>query len=1010
MAVAEVLVLAGGVLLISFLLWFFFGPKKGKAAAIRAGVQEAIIRVEGAYHPNVITVKAGTPVRLKFDRREATDCSNRVVLPDFDISRALPAFQTTTIDFTPERPGKYPFACSMNMYRGTLVVEPDGGAPKAETAERPELEIRPEVASHPNPDERAARVEFLITGGAACCGITTITALEDLIGREPGVERVQVNADLERVIVDYVQGLTSPEKLSDAISRTGYTAEAVESDERSADRGAISRESELKDITRRLILAIVLTIPALLGAMWHAVLPMPAGALGAVIGFLGHPYVQIALTVPVLFYSGWGFFRGMYFTLRNRTADMNTLIGIGTGAAFLYSLTATFFGGWLEQRGIEGGVYYETAAVIVTLILLGRFLEVRAKAGTSAAIEKLLSLQARTARVRRDGRDIDVPIEEVRAGDLVVVRPGEKVPVDGEIVEGESTIDESMVTGESVPVSKRSGDPVVGATVNKEGGFVFRATKVGKDTMLAQIVRLVQEAQGSKAPIQRLADRVSGYFVPAVMIVGVITFVVWFVFGPTPAFVLALLNTVAVLLIACPCALGLATPTSIMVGTGKGAEHGILIKDAEALEVTGKLTTIVLDKTGTLTEGRHAVRDVVPVAGVADDELLRLAAATERGSEHPLAEAIVQAAAERRLEVPEPTGFRAFTGRGALATVEGTELLVGNRRLMAEHEVDVTVMEGESERLQNEGKTVVHIAREGRLIGLAATADIVRTTSKAAIGELRRLGIEPAMITGDNHGVAQAIAGELGVETVLAEVLPEHKAAEVAKLQRQGRIVAMVGDGINDAPALAQADVGIAIGAGTDVAIESADVVLVKNDVFDVARTAELSRATMKNIKQNLFFAFIYNGLAVPIAVGVLYPFLEILLSPMIAAGAMAASSISVVLNALRLKTFRMSASHVREQPATVQPASKTRGAPAMPEPMTATDQRTIGGSKTMAVDPVCGMNVDPEKAAGKSEYQGKTYFFCSPSCKQQFDADPGRFAGERGAGMEKTGSRLGSP
>lgn len=906
MTPVDVFVLASGLVLIGFLLWFFFGPRKGKPAAVRAGVQEAVIRVEGAYHPNVITVSAGAPVRLKFDRREATDCSNRVVLPDFDISRALPAFATTAIEFTPDRPGEYPFACGMNMYRGTIVVEPNGGSHGVELAEQPERLKEPEVAPHPSPEARPGRAEFLLRGGAACCGITTITAIEELLGRLPGIERVQVNAETERATVEYTPGLVSPAQIERAIKDAGYGAESASPDEELDDRSATTRGAEVADTTRRFLVALLLTGPAAFGAMWHLVAPAPGGALGAVIAFLARPYTQLVLTTPVLFYSGWGFFRATYFTLKNRTADMNTLIGIGTGAAFLYSLAATFFGGWLERRGITADVYYESAAVIVTLILLGRLIEVRAKAGTSGAIEKLLSLRARTARIRHDGRDLDVPVEEVRVGDRVVVRPGEKIPVDGTIAEGETTIDESMVTGESVPVHKGPGAPAIGATVNKEGGFVFEATKVGRDTMLAQIVRLVQEAQGSKAPIQRLADRVSSYFVPAVMMAGVITFVVWSVSGPEPAFVLALLNTVAVLLIACPCALGLATPTSVMVGTGLGAEHGILIKNAEALEVTGKLSTIVLDKTGTLTEGRPAVRDVLPAEGIAANELLRLAAAAERGSEHPLAEAIVRAAEERELEIPEPRNFRSFTGRGARASVDGAEVVVGSPRLMDEHELDLTSFVSRADQLQAEGKTAIYVARDGRPIGILAVADVVRPTSRAAVAELSRVGIEPAMITGDNWGVAHAVAGELGIETVLAEVLPEHKADEVAKLQRGGKITAMVGDGINDAPALAQADVGVAIGAGTDVAIESADVVLVKNDIFDAARTVELSRATMTNIKQNLFFAFVYNGIGIPIAAGVLYPFFGVLLSPMIAAGAMAASSISVVLNALRLKTYRL--------------------------------------------------------------------------------------------------------
>ena len=990
MTVIDILVIAAGLALVAFLLWFFFGPKKGKAAVIQAGVQEATIRVEGAYQPNVVTVKAGVPVRLKFDRREATDCSNRVVLPDFGISRALPAFATTNVEFTPEEPGEYPFACAMNMYRGTIVVEPDGRAPQTGPGEEPApAQVRPEVAPRPSAEERPARAEFFIRGMRS---ITTVNALEDLLERQGGVERVQVNAATERVTIDYIPGLTSPEELARAMEAAGYEADLSHEAEEMVDRGAASREAEVADISRRFWVAVILTVPLTVAAMWHLVAPMPTGAVASVLAFVAHPLVQLVLTIPVLFYSGWGFFKGMWYTLRNRTADMNTLIGIGTGAAFVYSLAATFFGEWLERQGVEAAVYYEVAAVIVTLILLGRLLEVRAKAGTSAAIEKLLSLQARTARVRRDGREIDVPVEEVRAGDLVIVRPGEKIPVDGEVVEGESTIDESMVTGESVPVSKGVGDPVIGATINAAGSFVFRAMKVGKDTMLAQIVRLVQEAQGSKAPIQRLADVVSSYFVPAVIIISVVTFVVWFVWGPEPAFLLALLNTVAVLLIACPCALGLATPTSIMVATGKGAQNGILIKDAEALEVTGKLHTVVLDKTGTLTQGRHAVQDVIPAGGISEGELLRITAAVERSSEHPLAQAVVTEADERGLSLPTSERFRYFTGKGTEAQVEGEEIIAGNRRFMDERNLTIASLEAEAEaeRLVSEGKTLTFVARSGRLVGLISTADVVRPTSREAVEELHRLGIEVAMMTGDNRGVARAVGEEIGIDTVMAEVLPEHKASEVAKLQRQGKITAMVGDGINDAPALAQADVGIAIGSGTDVAIESADVALIRNDVFDVARTVRLSRATMRNIKQNLFFAFIYNGIGVPIAAGVLYPFFGVLLSPIIAAAAMAASSISVVLNALRLRTFRLPEAPRHDEPATLRRPRRTEGTPAMPQPPAPVEEHVMKRGTGMAKDPVCGMDVDPEHAAGTSEHQGETIYFCSLSRRNLIKTQPG--------------------
>jgi len=988
----DLAVVASGFALIGFLLWFFFGPKTGKAAVFQAGVQEATIRVEGAYQPNRITLKAGVPARLKFDRREATDCSNRVVLPDFSISRALPAFATTAIEFTPQEPGEYPFACAMNMYRGTILVEPADGAVPDGTPERGPAQVRPEVAPLPSAEERPATAEFLIRGMRA---ITTVTAIQDLLQREKGVERVQVNADTERATIDYIPGLTTLDDLAKAIQQAGYKAEPVSETEGRADQGADVRKSELADVTRRFLTAVVLTIPLTIAAMWHLFAGMPQGSLGRLIEFGADPLVQLVLTIPVLFYSGWGFFKGTWYTLKNRTADMNTLIGIGTGAAFLYSLAATFFGDWLEARGVEADVYYETAAVIVTLILLGRLLEVRAKAGTSAAIEKLLSLQARTARVRRDGKDLDVPVEEIVVGDLVVVRPGEKIPVDGIITEGLSTIDESMVTGESVPVTKGAGDPVIGATINTEGGFVFEVTKVGTETMLAQIVKLVQDAQGSKAPIQRLADAVSSYFVPAVIIIAILTFISWFVWGPEQAFLFALLNTVAVLLIACPCALGLATPTSIMVATGKGAQSGILIKNAEALEVSGKLTTVVVDKTGTLTQGQHAVQDVVPAAGIAEDDLLRMTAALERSSEHPLAQAIVTAADARHLAIPEARDFRYAAGMGAQAIVDGAEILAGNRRMMEEREISLAPMTERAAQLVEEGKTLTYIARGGRLIGLITTADVLRPTSKAAVAEFHRLGIEVVMMTGDNWGVARAVADEVGIDVVLAEVLPEHKASEVVKLQRQGKITAMVGDGINDAPALAQADVGIAIGSGTDVAIESADVALIKNDVFDVARTVALSRATMRNIRQNLFFAFVYNGLGIPIAAGLLYPVSGWLLSPIIAAGAMAASSISVVLNALRLNTYQLPPSPAATEPATFARSGRGKGTPAMPARPTSREVEAMGtGAETGAVDPVCGMQVDPAHAAGTSEYDGKVVSFCSTGCKAAFDREPERYTG----------------
>jgi Cu+-exporting ATPase len=550
-------------------------------------------------------------------------------------------------------------------------------------------------------------------------------------------------------------------------------------------------------------------------------------------------------------------------------------------------------------------VYYETVGVILTLILLGRYFEARAKGQTGAAITKLLNLQARTARVIRDGREDDVPMEEVRVGDMLLVRPGEKVPVDGVIVSGYSAVDESMVTGESIPVEKAEGDPVIGATVNRAGAFTMKAIKVGADTVLAQIVKLVQEAQASRAPIQRLADQITAVFVPVVLMIAVATFALTFVWGPEPRVVHAFIHAVAVLIIACPCALGLATPTSIMVGTGRGAEMGVLIKNAEALESAGRVAAVALDKTGTLTEGRPSLTDVIPMEGIGETDLLRWAASAERHSEHPLAEALVHGAVARGVELSEPRQFKSLTGMGVEAEVDGKRVLIGNERLLKERSIDAGLMDEHAQKLADSGKTPMYISVEGKVAGIIAVADTLKPTSVEAVRELRRMGLEVVMITGDNRRTADAVAEAVGVDRVLAEVLPDHKSEAVRSLQSQGKYVAMVGDGINDAPALAQADVGIAIGTGTDVAIEAADVILMRGDLRGVADAIRLSRATLANIKQNLFFAFLYNSLGIPIAAGVFYPITGWMLDPMIASVAMALSSVSVVTNALRLRGFR---------------------------------------------------------------------------------------------------------
>jgi Cu+-exporting ATPase len=694
---------------------------------------------------------------------------------------------------------------------------------------------------------------------------------------------------------------------------------------------------------------------------------------------LMHPWVQLALIAPVFVYTGGPIHSVGWRALAHRSAEMNSLITIGTSAAFVYSLVVTVSPGILPEAVREA--YYEAVGVILTLILLGRLLEARAKAGTGEAIRKLIGLRPRTARVVRDGEEMEIPVDEVRVGDDVVVRPGEKVPVDGEILEGRSTLDESMVTGESIPVDKGPGDLVVGATINQTGSFRFRANAVGSDTLLAQIVRLVQEAQASRAPIQRLADAVAGYFVPAVIFIAIATFVVWFDFGPAAGLTLGLVNAVAVLIIACPCALGLATPLSIMVGTGKGAENGVLIRSAEALETAHRVRTVVLDKTGTITLGEPTLTDVVPAQG-SEEDLLHLVASAERVSEHPLAEAVVRGARDRGVSLEEPREFDSVTGKGVQATVGSRRVLVGSRRLLEEAGVDTAGLEETAARLEEEGRTAIFAAVDGRPAGVVAVADTAKETAAGAIAALRRRGLLPVMITGDNRRTAAAIARQVGIPRVFAEVLPQDKVREVRRLQAEGGVVAMVGDGINDAPALAQADVGVAIGTGTDVAIEAADVTLVSGDLRGVVTAVDLSRGTMRNIKQNLFFAFVYNVAGIPIAAGVLYPLTGWLLSPIIAAAAMALSSLSVVGNANRLRGFR---------PAPVS------GAPPRGKELQVTVEVPEASKEEEAMtkvrDPVCGMDIDPAAAAASEEYEGKTYYFCSQSCRDRFVAGPDQFA-----------------
>ncbi|GAC1669783.1 MAG: hypothetical protein PVS3B2_10740 [Candidatus Dormibacteraceae bacterium] len=758
-----------------------------------------------------------------------------------------------------------------------------------------------------------------------------------------------------------------------------------EPDQPTEDHEMAERNAEIKDLTRRVAVGAVLTAPVLFAVMAGNFLP---------VGILANHWLQLALIAPVMVYSGWPIHRTGWLSLAHRQAEMNSLITLGSSAAFGYSLVVTLAPNILPA-GLRD-VYFEAVGVIITLILVGRLFEARAKAGTGAAIRKLIGLQARTARVVRNGAEADIPVEDVVAGDVVIVRPGEKIPVDGEVVDGESAVDESMVTGEPIPATKRAGDTVIGATINRTGSFRFQATRVGRDTMLAQIIKLVQQAQGSKAPIQRLADSVSSYFVPAVIGIAIWTFVAWFLFGPQPAFTSAMVAAVAVLIIACPCALGLATPLSVMVSTGKGAEQGILIRSAEALETAHKLDTIVLDKTGTITLGQPAITDVFTEGDIKEDELLRLAASAERLSEHPLAAAVVAGARSREIKLSEPAGFESITGRGVRATVDGHTVLIGNPALLHDAGLEITTLEAQADRLSADGKTPLLVAVDGKPAGVIAVADTLKEGSVSAVASLRALGLEVVMITGDNRRTAAAIARQVGIGRVLAEVLPDRKAAEIRRLQSEGGRVAMVGDGINDAPALAQADVGLAIGTGTDVAIESSDITLISGALTGVVTAIQLSRATMRNIRQNLVFAFAYNVIGIPIAAGVLYPFVGLRLSPMIAAAAMAMSSLSVVSNSNRLRGFRSkpvqsgAIGHPEVEPKVEVGVDDARPT----EERAPTGQGDDMSETTAATDPVCGMTVQTATAEYRSFHNGKAYYFCSAGCKVNFDKDPAKFAG----------------
>ncbi|MCH7904318.1 MAG: copper-translocating P-type ATPase [Armatimonadetes bacterium] len=810
--------------------------------------------------------------------------------------------------------------------------------------------------------ESQQKISLPVTGmSCAACASRT----EKNLRRAAGVSDASVNFATKNATVSYDPGVTSTQQIVDAIRTTGFDTAGIKQGEIAAsDAGAVeavraipgvlaasqangfvsveylgpvigideitsvlqrkgidataddeaddedweqkARAAEIADLKGRLLVAAMLGIPVLLIAMLPHVLPETM-LLHNLLEDVGFDWIQLVFTLPILVYSGKSFFVGAWKSFMHRAADMNTLVALGTGAAFVYSAAAVVFPYAVDPITGRAPVYFEAAAVIIALVLLGRLMEVKAKSQTGESIRALMGLQAVTARVVRDGETRDVPIDQVRLSESVIVRPGERIAVDGVITEGTTAVDESMLTGESMPVSKVVGDSVFGATVNGTGSITVEVTKIGRDTALQRIIKLVQDAQGSKAPIQRLADVISGVFVPIVMIVAVVTFAVWFVSAPTDVRLSqALVASVAVLIIACPCALGLATPTAIMVGTGRAARMGVLIKGGESLETAQGISVVILDKTGTITAGKPTLTAVVPTNRWSEEDLLAMVASAEAKSEHPLGQAIVDGAMERGIQLKNATDFQSITGRGLSAMVDGCEVLAGNKLLMSERGIDTSALDAQMAELAGRAETPMLVALAGELAGLVSVTDPIKKGSKSAIQELKDMGVAVVMITGDNQRTADAVAREAGIDRVLAEVLPEHKAREVKKLQGEGRIVAMVGDGINDAPALAQADVGIAIGTGTDVAMEASDITLMRSDLHGVVQAIRLSRGTMRTIKQNLFFAFFYNTLGIPLAAGVLYPVFGMLLSPIFASAAMALSSVSVVTNSLRLRKSRL--------------------------------------------------------------------------------------------------------
>ena len=994
MHIAIALIVA--LLVTAGVLWFFFALRKAYRAPLRDGVQEAVVEVKGGYSPAVIEAEAGMPLRLIFDRKEDGECSSHVVFSDFGVDLALPAFRTTTLTLHPDQPGEYPFACGMNMLHGTLRILPGKHAS---------------------------------VGAAAGSAVGSVGASMS----DSGDSDIRATADGAHASGSAETDVQCAQKGAVQTSGSGDSGKS---------RGS---ESEIRALITRLIVATVCTIPVF-GSTMLMLYPMPN-------------WLQFLLMLPIVGYAALPIFRSGFAAIAHRSPEMNALVSLGALAAFAYSCVVTFAPNVLPENAREP--YFEAVGVVVTLMLVGQLLEARARKGTGEAMRALAGLQPKTARVVRDGKETSIAIDDVRVGDVIAIRPGEQLPVDGIVISGSSTVDESMITGEAMPVVKTEGSEVTGATINGGGSLRYRATKVGKDTVLAQIIGMVAAAQSSKAPVQRLADRISGVFVPAVVLVAVWSCALWFAFGPEPRVTHALVAAVSVLLVACPCALGLATPLSVTVSTGRAARMGVLVRSADALETCGKVNAVVLDKTGTITTGKPTLTDVLPFGKWRRqaDDFLTIVAAAERDSEHPLAVAIVATAAEHvdAADAVQAADFQAIAGRGVTARVTFRGLphtvAVGNTDLIDDldidmpdvvsdasgtaaeaasetaHDTDLDAIIADMELLSQQGKTPILAAIDGHLAGIVAVADVPKADSRQAIELLRKRGIEAVMLTGDNPTTARAIASQVGIDErhVIAGVRPERKADEIAKLQSQGYTVAMVGDGINDAPALARANVGFAIGTGTDVAVQSADVTLMGGSLMGLVHALDLTHAAMRNIAQNLGFALGYNSIGIAIAAGVLYPFTGTLLNPMIAGAAMAFSSLCVVTNASRLRLFDPDAEAAKNKTYRVRKLdpSKNNGnqhsrkgtimglfsdhkAKKEAENMGAMGAgHCCGGhdghgmasnmgdsAANVAKDPVCGMSVDPATAAATREYGGVTYYFCNPGCADKFAQNPAAYLG----------------